>query len=57
MKITNEQIDKELMDAGYLCPDYSIHYWELLEWEGNVRNMKCEKCGNIMVAMAKTNEK
>lgn len=38
-----EQINKELMEAGYLCPNQDVHEWKLLEWEGNIRNMKCEK--------------
>ena len=53
-KKSMEKINDDLMKAGYLCPDYSIHQWELLEWEGNVRNMRCKKCGNITPAMAKT---
>lgn len=48
-----EQINKELMETGYLCPNYKIHEFKLLEWEGNIRNMKCEKCGNVTLAMAK----
>lgn len=47
-------IDKELMEAGYLCPDHTPHEWELLEWEKNKRDMKCKKCGNITLAMAIT---
>ena len=43
------------MQAGYLCPDYSIHERELLEWEGNIRNTKCKKCGDVTVAMALSN--
>ena len=50
-----KQINQELMQAGYLCLDYTIHEWKLLEWEGNVRNMKCKKCGNITPAMAIAN--
>ena len=54
-KQNDQQIDAELMEAGYLCPDYSVHiYGELSDWEGGVRNMKCKKCGKITVAMAKS---
>ena len=52
--LTKKEIDTELMQAGYLCPDYSLHEWKLLEWEENIRKMKCDKCGNITVAMAKS---
>ena len=48
-----QELNNTLMKDGYLCPDYSLHRWELLEWKGNVRNMKCKKCGDIKLAMAK----
>jgi len=54
MKKDMAKIEVELMETGCLCPDYTIHEWELLEWEGNIRNMKCKKCGKITGAMAKT---
>lgn len=41
------------MEFGYLCPDFTFHEGDLLEWEGDIRNMKCKKCGNIAPAMAK----
>ena len=53
-KITEKEIDGKLMKAGFLCPDYSIHKWKLLDWNDDIRNMKCSKCGNVTAAMAKT---
>jgi len=44
-------INENLMEAGYLCPNYELHENELLEWEGDTRNMKCKKCGKISSAM------
>jgi len=54
-KYDEGKINKELMEAGYLCPDCSIHNNELLKWEGDIRNMKCKKCGKITIAMCKIN--
>ena len=53
-RFTDQEIDEDLMEAGYLCPDYSIHEWDLLEWKGDIRYMKCKKCGNNVPAMAKS---
>ena len=53
MKESMEKINADLMEWGYLCPDYKIHERELLDWEGDIRNWKCKKCGDVTVAMAK----
>ena len=49
-----KKIDDDLMAWGLLCPDKRMHENELLEWEGNIRNMKCKNCGEVQGAMAKT---
>lgn len=54
-RLTDKEIDKELMEAGCLCPDYTVHiFGKLSDWQDGVRYMTCEKCGKITAAMALT---
>ena len=34
---TDEEIDENLMKAGYLCTGHTLHRYKLLDWEDNIR--------------------
>ena len=54
-KLLEEAVDKDLMEAGYLCPDFKIHQYGMLSgWNDGGRTMTCKNCGKVTVAMAKT---
>lgn len=49
-------LDIELMKAGYLCPDHSLHDYEELPWEENAQYGVCKKCGKRALMMVKSIE-
>lgn len=48
-----KKINADLMRWGYLCSDYSLHEWGPVEWDGDIANVTCKRCGKLTVAMAR----
>lgn len=50
---SDAEIDKDLMEAGFLCPDKKVHiFGPLSEWKGGARYMECKNCNKVTAAMA-----
>ena len=52
-QLTDQEIDDDLMEWGYLCPDKKVHkFGKLSEWKNSVKYMTCENCHKVTPAMA-----